>query len=227
MEPRWANTLIVAGLVGFMALVSLTAPRWSRSLRQPLPPPEVADEAASPASSSGADHEGPSEAERRINVKLYFEAPDRPGLAMEERSVPFAPDLSGQVRVVVEELIRGSEHGLVPTLSPSTRVLDVFVTARGVAYVDLSKEVAEALPGGSGAERLTVYSVVNSVTTNFPAIKRVQIVVDDRPTPTLAGHVDLTRPLPPDMTLLAAVPESPAASPAPGADAKPAEPPES
>jgi hypothetical protein len=46
--------------------------------------------------------------------------------------------------------------------------------------------------------------VVNSLSTSFPAVKRVQILVEDKPAETLAGHVDLTRPLPPDLTVLAA-----------------------
>ena len=53
---------------------------------------------------------------------------------------------------------------------------------------------------------MTVYSVVNSLAANFPAVKRVQILIEDRPAATLAGHVDLTRPLRPDMTLLATAP---------------------
>jgi spore germination protein GerM len=91
----------------------------------------------------------------------------------------------------------------VGTLPAETRVIDAFVTAAGVAYVDLSKEAAQKHPGGSRGELLSVYSVVNSLAANFPAVKRVQILVEDRQVPTLAGHVDLTRPLPADMTFLA------------------------
>ena len=50
---------------------------------------------------------------------------------------------------------------------------------------------------------MTVYSVVNSLVTNFPAVSRVQILVEDRMVSSFAGHVDLSRPLPPDMTLVA------------------------
>ena len=120
--------------------------------------------------------------------------------------------------MVVEELARGSQMGLLPSLPPGTRVLEVFVTARGVAYVDLSKEAATAVGRGSDDELITVYSVVNSLTSNFPsAVKRVQIVIEDHQVPTLAGHVDLTRPLAPDMTYLAASTLTPAASPPPSA----------
>ena len=66
-----------------------------------------------------------------------------------------------------------------------------------------------------------MYAVVNSLTANFPAVKRVQILVEDRQVTTLAGHVDLTRPLASDMTfLVGAVPSA-----APGVASPPAPPP--
>jgi hypothetical protein len=49
--------------------------------------------------------------------------------------------------------------------------------------------------------------------TNFPATNRVQILLNDQVVPSLGGHVDLARPLPPDMTLLALPSPSPAPSP--------------
>lgn len=214
MTPRQANLLTAAGLVGLMALVTLTAPRWARFLRQPLAGAVEEEPAAAPAPAAPRSPE--AEAQRRISVRLYFESADRFGLVPEDRSVPFSSDLSRQIRSVVEELVRGSTTGLLPPLNPGVKVLEVFVSARGVAYVNLSKEVSEGLTGGSRAELLTVYAVVNSITGNFPAIKRVQILVDGRPVPTLAGHVDLSRPLPPDMTFVALPPPpppSPEASP--------------
>ena len=87
----------------------------------------------------------------------------------------------------------------------------MFVSKQGVAYVDLSAEARKAPVAGSEGELLSVYSVVNTITANFPAIERVQILVDDRVAPTLAGHLDLGRPLHSDMTLLAPSPLSPAA----------------
>jgi hypothetical protein len=36
---------------------------------------------------------------------------------------------------------------------------------------------------------------VNAVTANLPAIQRVQILIDGKEADTLAGHVDLRRPL--------------------------------
>jgi hypothetical protein len=207
VTSRTANVLTVAGLVSLLVGVTLTAPRWARLLTRPV---AGADDENAEAPGGGeppaAAHEedAVADVERQINVKLFFQAADRPGLVIEERPVTLSSDLSRQLRGVVEELVRGSKTGLGATLAPDTKVLDVFVSPRGVAYVDLSKEAVAGHPGGTQAELMTVYSLVNSLTISFPAVKRVQILVDDRPAETLAGHVDLTRPLPPDMTLLAA-----------------------
>jgi spore germination protein GerM len=205
MTRRQANVLTVVGLLGLLATVTLTAPRWAGLLRSPAGPTETeeaaaADAAAAEAAAGETAAAGPS---RRINVRLYFEAPDRDGLLPEEREVAFSADLPRQLRTVVEELAKGSTTGLVSTLPEGTRVLEVFVQARGVAWVDLSSEATTGLPGGSRAEMLTVYSIVNTIVTNFPAVSRVRIVVNDQPVTSLGGHVDLSRPLPPDMTLVA------------------------
>jgi spore germination protein GerM len=205
VTSRTANVVTAAGLVSLLAVVTLTAPRWARLLTRPVgSAEEESAEAASSRAASAKEEEAAGEVERKINVKLFFQAADRPGLVIEERTVTFSTDLSRQLRGVVEELVRGSRIGLGPTLAPNTKVIDVFVTPRGIAYVDLSKEVVAGHPGGSEAERMTIYSVVNTLSTSFPAVKRVQILVEDRPAQTLAGHIDLTRPLPPDMTVLAA-----------------------
>jgi len=207
VTPRRANLITVGLLVLLFAGMAATAPRWAHLLRREVP--EAGG--SSPAPAAAAEEEA-ARVERRINVKLFLQAPDRTGLAIEERAVTFSSDLAGQVRAVVEELIQGSKSGLQPTLAPQTRVLEVFVSPRGVAYVDLSKEAQGLSEGGSEAELITVYSIVNSLTANFPAIKRVQILVEDKPATTLAGHIDLTHPLPPDMTLLAAAPVQPVGS---------------
>jgi spore germination protein GerM len=219
VTPRQANALTAVGLGGLLATVAFTAPRWAAVLRSPAASVDAEEPAAGEASPPAPEAATPG-AGRRINVRLYFEAPDRDGLLPEEREVAFSSDLALQLRTVVEELARGSTTGLVATLPAGTRVLEVFVQARGVAFVDLSSEASSGLPGGSKAELLAVYSVVNTIVTNFPAVSRVRILVDDQPVASFGGHVDVSRPLPPDMTLVAlpvpaASPAAPYPSPAP------------
>jgi germination protein M len=219
MSPRLANLLTILGLVALFAGVSFSAPRWARYFQRPL---ALEGEPQGARGGSVRPEERPlaspsPDAQRTINVKLFFEAADRPGLVLEERAVEFSNDLARQIRLVVEELIKGSRSALLSPVNPGTKVLEVFITAQGVAYVDLSKEILETEQRGSDAELFAAYSIVNSISDNFPAIRRVQILVDDHPAETLAGHVDLSRPLVPDLTLLAREPASPSppeASPA-------------
>ena len=61
--------------------------------------------------------------------------------------------------------------------------------------MDLSREVVNAHSGGSLDEMLTIYSIVNALAMNLPAVTSVQVLVDGKEVDTLAGHVDLRRPL--------------------------------
>lgn len=206
-----ADALTVAGLVVLFAVVALTSPRWSQLLRQPARTAD--DEAASATGNAPAPTASPAEGKsvvRTINVKLFFEDPGARGLVAEDRSVTYQASLARQLQVVVEELLRGSQSGKISPWAGSAKVLEVFVTARGVAYVDLSKEATTGQVSGSRAELLAVYSLVDSIAFNFPAIKRVQLLIDGQSAVTLAGHIDLSRPLPPDMTLIAAEAPTPA-----------------
>jgi hypothetical protein len=42
---------------------------------------------------------------------------------------------------------------------------------------------------------LTIYTIVHALTFNLPAVTAVQLLVDGKEVDTLAGHVDLRRPL--------------------------------
>jgi sporulation and spore germination protein len=217
MRVGRANALTALGLLALLLVVVLAAPRWTRLLTRTVPGEDGADDSGAAGAAAAAAEGDPASVEQRINVKLFFMAPDQPALLIEDREVPYSADLARQVRTVVEELVKGPQKGLVGTLPAETKVIDTFVTSAGTAYVDFSKEAAQKHPGGSKGELLSVYSVVNSLTANFPAVKRVQILVDDRQVPTLAGHVDLTRPLSADMTFLvgsAPSPPAPRAEPA-------------
>ncbi len=212
MTPRQVNLLTALFLVVLLAAVTLTAPRWSRFLRQPLAAAREDDGAATEAGTTSAARAAEPEGERRISVRLYFESADQGGLVPEERSVPLAGDLARQIQTVMKELVRGSTTGLLPTLPPEAQVLEAFVSARGIAYVDFSPGIRQVAVGGSQAELVAVYSIVNSVAVNFPAVKKVQILIEDKPVTTLSGHVDLSRPLGPDMTFLALPSPSPSAT---------------
>ncbi|MCI0411447.1 GerMN domain-containing protein [bacterium] len=139
--------------------------------------------------------------QRRINVKLYFSTPGSVILDTEERSIPYHETLNAQAKEVLAALIAGPKGKLIPSIPDGVRVLDVLVSKDGIAYVDLSGEIVSNHQGGTTGEVVTVYSIVNTLTINLPQIHGVQILVDDRPVETLKGHMDLSRPLRPDLSI--------------------------
>jgi len=180
---RRADLLTFVALAALLVGVAFTSPRWSRLLRRPV---RVADEDVAPP--SAVEPPGPASAAapvtRTINVKLFFEDAQGNGLVLEERSVPYRANLAQQLQAVVDELLRGSQAGNLSPLAGGAHVLDVFVTARGVAYVDVSKEIAAGQIPGSRAELLAVYSLIDSISLNFPAVKRVQESIGGPPVRT-------------------------------------------
>ena len=146
--------------------------------------------------------------QRRINVALYFSTPGSTILQAEERSIPYHETLQDQAKEVMLALIAGPKEKLVPTIPEGVRLLDILVSKDGIAYVDLSGEIVSNHQGGTTGEMITVYSIVNTLSTNLPQIHGVQILVDDRSVETLKGHMDLTRPLKPDLSMAKQEPES-------------------
>jgi spore germination protein GerM len=118
------------------------------------------------------------------------------------REVPLAEGLVPQGREIIGMQLQAAPSPFVSVVPEGTRLRAFYVTDRGDAFVDLSSEASSRHPGGSSTELLTVYAIVNAVTANLPTIQRVQILIDGREADTLAGHVDLRRPLQQDLSLV-------------------------
>ena len=138
---------------------------------------------------------------RKINVKLFFGTPGSTMLQSEERSIPYHDTLLAQAREVMNALVAGPQTKLVSAIPDGTKLLDVMVSKDGIAYVDFSQEIVSNHQGGSTGEMITVYSIVNTLSTNLPQIHGVQILVEDHSVDTLNGHMDLSRPLKPDFSM--------------------------
>jgi len=136
------------------------------------------------------------------NIILYFSDENEEYLIGERNKITKKDRLEEEAKELVAELIRGPKGKLIPTLPPQTRLLSLHVDEEGLAKVSFSKAFTTDHPGGSSAEIMTVYSIVNSLTTNFPQIKRVQILVEGKEIESIAGHLSLKRPIPPKADLI-------------------------
>jgi germination protein M len=136
-------------------------------------------------------------------VILYFVREQDGLLAPEERDIRTDPSVVREAEAVVAELIKGPSGDLDASLPPETKLSRVFVTNEGTAYVDLSRDLIDNHPSGTTAELATIYSVVNSLTANFKAIKKVFILIEGEERETLGGHIGLDRPFLPNASLIA------------------------
>lgn len=128
-------------------------------------------------------------------IDLYYISEDGSALVKHEVEVSKTETLLAQARIVAEQQLKQPEPPLLTPFPDGTQLRAFFLAPNGDAFVDLSQEVSLAHPGGSLDEIFTVYSLVNSLTGNFPDIRAVQILIEGKEVDTLAGHVDLRRPL--------------------------------
>lgn len=135
-------------------------------------------------------------------VKLFFLSAARDGmLEPEDRDIHVSSQATDEAKQIVAELIKGSKDGKGPVLPLETKLRGVFLCNDGLILVDLTREVSDQHPGGLTQEVATVYAIVNSLTENIPAILKVQILIDGRESETLAGHVDISKPITQDLSM--------------------------
>jgi spore germination protein GerM len=137
---------------------------------------------------------------RKIKASLFYVSDDGLRLMRVERDVPFGEDTLEQARQIVEAQIAPVAQPLVSAVPEGTKLRTIFVTSRGDVFVDLSRELVTGHSGGSTNELLTVYTIVNALCANLPAVRSVALLVDGKQVETLAGHVDLSRPLEKNLT---------------------------
>ena len=194
--------LAAAAAVGaWMLFVEL--PRWYPSGESEAPAGDAPDGAAAGA---------------RTVATLFYVSDDGARLVGSPRQLPRQADPTAQARVILEAQLGEPPPRLLSPIPAGTALRAVYLTGDGDAFVDLTGEVALGHSGGTREELFTVYAVVNALTLNLAAVDAVQILVDGVELDSLVGHVDLQRPLRPNLDLL----EAPA-DPMP-ADGGPADP---
>jgi len=136
-------------------------------------------------------------------IEIYFPSALESGLVSEFREIFDTATPGDRVKQIIADLISGpTSSDALRALPPGTQLRQAYVLDNGVAYLDFSSELTEGVGGGSMAEMLVVYAIIDSVVLNIPEIERVGILVNGRPLTTLNGHLDLRRALPADYNLI-------------------------
>ncbi len=135
-------------------------------------------------------------------VTLYFPSANGDALAAETREIVDTKRPADRGAQILAGLLEGPRtEGALPVFPQDTTLRQLWVRDDGNAYADFSEQFLSGATGGSADEILTVYAIVNSLTENVPAIRRVGILVAGSERAAF-GHLDLRRPLPPDLTLV-------------------------
>ena len=142
----------------------------------------------------------PAASGRKIKARLFYVADSGMKLTSVERDVAYGEGAVAQAREIISAQIAPVVEPLVSAVPPGTALRAVFISEGGEAFVDLSHDVVSSHSGGTLGELLTVYTLVNALTENLPAITAVQVLVDGKEVETLSGHIDLRRPLAKNLT---------------------------
>jgi spore germination protein GerM len=188
MTPRRG---LVAGTIAFIAAVLV----WLVFVALPRRYAATATNAVAAAPSNA-----PAPAGRKIKARLFYVAEDGAHLTGVEREIAYGEGTVAQAREIVAAQLAPVAEPLVSAVPAGTALRALFVTDRGDAYVDLSRDVVAAHPGGSTTELLTIYTIVDALTENLPAVRAVQLLVEGKEVDTIAGHIDLRRPLEKNLT---------------------------
>jgi spore germination protein GerM len=149
----------------------------------------------------GRSHTSSDTAERSAKavtgeeLSIWFASPQEDALVAERHRVPAGPTPFERAKASLQELIAGPKGDALRTVSAEVKIREVFIDEQGTAYVDFSEALSQTHPGGPWAEMLTLRSILQTLVANVPEIKRVQILIEGREVETLAGHMDIRRPL--------------------------------
>jgi hypothetical protein len=131
-------------------------------------------------------------------AKLYFSNEDATRLVPEKRQILLGAGTAADATAIMSELLAGPHSAtLLRTIPPDTRLLNAY-KIDSTLVLDFTHELQANHPKGSTAELMTVYSIVNTMAENFLDIVTVQILVEGEEIETLAGHVDMAKPLLPE-----------------------------
>jgi len=133
-------------------------------------------------------------------VKLYFANEDNSKLLAEIRYIKLDERKNDPVSLATEimlQLIKGPAEGtgLRATIPEGTKLHSPIEIKDKIVIVDLSKEFVENHPGGKEAERMTIYSIVNSL-TQIKGIEKVQFKIEGQTSERYKGNFKFDAPFP-------------------------------
>jgi hypothetical protein len=115
----------------------------------------------------------------------------------ELRAVELKDDPVDRIERALGELLRGPEEGAGRAFPAGMELEHVFLEEQqGLLTLNFSAASAALLTrAGSLEERIALEALRRCLRVNFPAVRRLRILVGGEPTESLGGHLSLSEPL--------------------------------
>lgn len=120
----------------------------------------------------------------------YLYIPDSEYLNLNKINIKINENGDKRIFIIFEKL-KNSERTAIPE---GTELLSVKVV-RNIVHLNFNSEFHDNHPGGSSAEILTIYSIVNSITSSMRNVNYIKFYINNEEIETLKGHIDLRYPL--------------------------------
>lgn len=186
---RYALLAVAAGMLLLLAGCNSSSTKGADDNSSSSARAESSATAGNPQSSSSASS---SVKEEKLDIKVYYPNEQGTKLIAAKRQVTVGK--TDKYTAAMNSLLEGTKEKGQTAIIPKQAKLRSVKVENGVAKVDFSQELVKNFVGGSTGETMLVGSVVDTL-TEFPEVKKVQILVAGKPVETLAGHMDLTQPL--------------------------------
>lgn len=180
---KMTHTVAAVSAVGILALTAGCTDEQKEPQTGTAAQTEQTKDAGAPAAA----------ASKEVKVNVYYPRDDGTGLLPVSRTVKLEKE--DKYTAALKSLLTGTKEKGQTNVIPKKAKLRSVTVKDGVATVDFSKELQQNFSGGSTGEEMLIGSIVNTL-TDFPEVKKVQILIDGASVETLSGHLDLSEPLP-------------------------------
>ncbi len=126
-------------------------------------------------------------------LTLYFANSTGTDLQTEERVIEVNSNQTRE-RTIMEQLIEGPEElDAQRTVPMETKLIDITTTKDGICYVNLNEAFVSRHSGGEMAEKLTIYSIVNSL-CELEQVNKVQFLIEGKKVDHFKETMDIKTP---------------------------------
>jgi hypothetical protein len=127
----------------------------------------------------------------KSNAQIYWaEGPEK--VAPVTVELALSADPVQRARQVLRALMEDPPTPQQRATPPDATVLAFYILPDGTAIADFSDSLASDTPSGVESESQVTNSIVRTLASNVPNIRRLKILIHGQEVDTLAGHVDLT-----------------------------------